>query len=444
MHTARIVFTVMMALIFMGCPPPVSDNSASESNAPPQSGDNSAFGDNAPEPQPKAIVVDRVSAGGEYTMIVKSDDTLWAVGKNAVGQLGNGKDGADVVELIPVKVMPGVKQVSAGGAHTMILKTNDELWAVGRNGDGQLGDGSTNSKSTAVQVKEKVPAGETTAMTEVDQVSAGGAHTMILKKNGSLWAVGWNLLWQLGNGGRNEKKLIPVKVLTAPGNHPMTEVASVSVGGSHTMILKENGDLWAVGTNSHGQLGDDSTNSKSTAVQVKTTEGEPMDNVDQVSAGGQHSMILKENGELWAVGLNDHGQLGDGSTNSKSTPVAVRETTLGGGIAQPMTAVAQVSAGGFHTMIVKENGELWAVGDNQYGQLGDGTTNQRSNPVQVKTADGRPMTEVASVSAGESHTVVVTTGGTLWAFGRNNYGQLGNGNSGDDAVELIPVEITVE
>ncbi len=103
MHTTRLVFTVIMALILMGCPPPVSDNLASGSNAPPQSGDNpndsASVGNN---PQPKAIVVDQVSAGGNHTMILKSDDTLWAVGKNNKGQLGNGKSGAN--QLTPVEI----------------------------------------------------------------------------------------------------------------------------------------------------------------------------------------------------------------------------------------------------------------------------------------------------------------------------------------------------
>ncbi len=109
-----------------------------------------------------------------------------------------------------------------------------------------------------------------------------------------------------------------------------------------------------------------------------------------------------------------------------------------------MTDVAQVSAGGNHTMILKKNGELWAVGSNQYGQLGDGTTNQRLTPVAVKTAAGRPMTNVTYVSAGNEHSMIVKKGGTLWAVGRNHKGQLGNGDDDPDAVELIPVEITVE
>ncbi len=110
-----------------------------------------------------------------------------------------------------------------------------------------------------------------------------------------------------------------------------------------------------------------------------------------------------------------------------------------------MTEVKQVSAGSQHTLILKENGDLWAVGNNEYGQLGDGSTTQRLNPVEVRTAtEGPAMTEVDQVSAGGGHSMILKENGSLWAVGKNAKGQLGNGESGADAKELIPVEITVE
>ncbi len=450
MHTARIVFTVMMALILMGCPPPVSDNPASGSNDSAQSGDN---------PEPKAIVVSQVSAGADHSMIVMTDGSLWAAGSNDNGQLG---DGSTTDRLTPVKVktaggaaMTEVKQVSSGANHSMILKKNGDLWAVGLNKYGQLGDGSTAKKSNPVQVVTAGSAPHETIqslgvtnptevltaagrpLTEVAHISSGNEYTMIVKTDDTLWAVGWNVFRQLSDSTHINRST-PVEVKTATGR-PMIEVSQVSVGNSHTVILKKNGDLWAVGKNTYGQLGDGSTAKKSNPVQVMIDEGQPMTEVVQVSAGFEHSMLLKKNGDLWAVGDNFSGQLGDGSKVAKKNPVQVMIAED-----QPMTEVAQVSAGGAHTMILKENGELWAVGDNQYGQIGDGTTNQKSRPVQVKTATGEPMTEVASVSAGSFHTMIVKRNGTLWAVGWNQCGQLGNGNSGDDAVELIPVEITVQ
>ncbi len=457
MHTARIVFTVIIALVLMGCPPPVSDNSASGGNAPAQGGanpDNSAFsGSNNPDnpaqngdnPAPvRKHHVAYVSSGNEHSMILKTDDTLWAVGGNAEGQLGNNStDNA----LHPVKVMTEVKQVSANGTHTIILEKNGTLWAVGNNEFGQLGDGTTNDGWTPVKVKEKNPGGGVArAMTEVDQISAAGARTMIVKKNGSLWAVGFNRFGQMGDGTAGNNRLIPVEVKEKnPGGgvaSAITNVDKVSAGIEHNMILKNDDTLWAVGLNDFGQLGDGSNATRLTAVQVMISAGTPMTNVDQVSAGGAHTVILKKNGELWAVGRNNVGQLGDGSKTSRVFPVAVKNAE-----GRPMTEVAQVSAGTYHTMILKKNGDLWAVGLNEYGQLGDGSTTNKNIPVQVMEippggTEPRAMTGVAQVSAGKEHTMIVKSDGTLWAVGNNGYGQLGNNGADNLASRLNPEQIT--
>ncbi len=426
MHTTRLFSTLVMALLFMGCPPPVSDNSA-------QSGDNSNVPASAgSNPQPKAIVVSQVSVGDNHTMILKTDDTLWAVGNNGSGQLGN--DSTDH-RLTPVKVMTGVAQVSAGFSYTMIVKKNGELWAVGLNHLGQLGvGGGNNNELTAVQVRT-APAPEGRPMTEVDQVSASNNHTIILKTNGELWAVGKNNFGQLGDNSQ-ENKANPVQVLTAPlpaGGRPMTEVAQISSGGSYTVILKTTDTLWAVGLNNNRQLGDGTADPfKLTPAQVMIAAGNPMNDVKQISAGSQHTMILKNDHTLWAVGLNDRGQLGDGTNDNAPNPVQV------------MSDVDYVSAGHTHTMIVKRDGSLWGFGRNSDGQLGDGTKNDANDPVEVRTAPapaGRPMTAVAKVSAGNAHTMILKTNGTLWAVGANGSGQLGDGTTAD---KVSPVEITVE
>ncbi len=455
MQKRAIVFTVIMALLLMGCPPPVSDNPddlTSEVNNSAQNGDkpnvpasevtDSASGGNAPNApapggpdlEPKDIVVPYVSAGEYYTMIVKSDDTLWAVGKNDYGQLGNNDNTRDD-QLNPIQVMTNVAQVSAGSRHTMILTKENTLWGTGDNIRGQLGTDTIRQTSTLVQIISA----EGEPMTEVAQASVGEHHSIILKKNSDLWAVGNNSYGQLGIGTiRGEST--PVQVISAEGK-PMTEVDQVSVGPYRTMILKTNGELWAVGRNRKGQLGigDDAGANQSTPVQVMIAAEQPMTNVIQVSAGSEHTMILKRNGDLWAVGRNNKGQLGDGSKTNTSTPVQVIIAED-----QPITEVAQVSAGKFHTMILKRNGELWAVGRNKEGQLGIGTTRDASTPVQVMIAAEQPMTEVIQVSAGGYHSMIVKRNGTVWAVGKNDHGQLGNGQRGDDVVEVLPVEITIQ
>ena len=128
--------------------------------------------------------------------------------------------------------------------------------------------------------------------------------------------------------------------------------------------------------------------------------------VTTVAAGGHHTMFLKADGTLWAVGMNANGQLGDGSAVDRSIPVQVAE------------GVIAVAAGSRHTAFVKKGGTLWAMGNNDYGQLGDGTTTERNRPIEVASG-------VVSIAVGYRHTAFVKTDGTLWAMGENFFGQLG-------------------
>ncbi len=430
MQKLATVSTVVMALVLMGCPPPVSDNpgdSASGSNASAQNGDNPD--NSAPAPVRKHHVA-YVSVGESHSMIIKTDDTLWAVGNNDNGRLG---DGSTEQKLNPVQVMEipaedgrpramtNVKQVSAGGSHTMILKKDDSLWAVGSNAWGQLSNNSAGQQQlNPIHI-----------MSEVAQVSSNYQHTTVLKKDDTLWGFGNNETRQLGDNTTGHQQSNPRRL--------MTEVAQVSVGRSHTMILTKNDTLWGIGFNFYGQLGDGSQSTSHTPVQVmeKPTEnGElrAMTNIKQISVGGSHTMILKKDDTLWGTGFNGNGQLGDGSTTNKLAPVQV------------MIDVAYVSAGHFHTMIIVKNGELWASGKNNKGQLGDGSTANKQNFVQVMEmpADGgepRPMTAVAQVSVGKEHSMIVKKDGTLWAVGSNASGQLGNGDE-KLATRFNPEQIT--
>ncbi len=317
---------------------------------------------------------------------------LFATGYNYYGQLGNG---TNTSRSTPVKVMENVQSVSAGEYHTMILKNDGSLWATGGNWYGQLGDGTNSDRSTPVQVMENV-----------QYVSAGGYHTMIIKNDGSLWATGWNSCGELGDGTYSQRSM-PAQV--------MENVQSVSASEYHTMILKKDGSLWAAGYNSNGQLGDGTCYDRSTPVQV-------MENVQYVSAGGYHTMIIKNDGGLWATGYNGSGQFGDGTNNIiRSTPIKVMEN------------VQSVSAGEYHTMILKNDGSLWATGRNNLGQLGDGTYVDRSTPVQV-------MENVQSVSAGYWHTMILKNDGSLWATGWNYHGQLGDGTYVDRSTPIKVME----
>ena len=343
--------------------------------------------------------IKQVAMGGfrswenDYTMLLRTDGTLWACGANSYGQLG---DGTTALKTVPVKMMENVKSVSTGFYHTMIVKEDGTLWACGYNYYGQLGDGTTTNRSTPVKIMENVAS-----------VSAGNLYTMIIKEDGTLWACGINGDGQLGDGTAIDKSS-PVKI--------MSDVISVSASIGYTMILKKDGSLWACGKNSDGRLGDGTTISQGIPVEVNA-------HVIAVSAGAYHTMIVKDDGSLWACGYNNVGQLGNGTTNSSTTFVKIMEN------------VDAVSLGWIYSMILKKDGTLWACGYNEYGQLGDGTTIAKSTPVKV-------MDDVTSVYTSKSvHgpcTMMIKKDGSLWACGNNNCGQLCDGTA---ISRLLPVKI---
>ena len=226
-----------------------------------------------------------------------------------------------------------------------------------------------------------------------------------------LWLVGINSWGQLGNGVTGGQYDSPVT--TAGGG---TTWCQVSVGGYtyHTQAIKTDGTLWGWGQNtgSYPMLGTGDGVGYNSPV---TTAGGGT-NWCQVSAGYYNSSAIKTDGTLWGWGRNNTAQLGDNSTIARASPI----TTAGGG-----TNWCQVSAGDAHTSAIKTDGTLWAWGYNGAGQLGNGNTTAVSSP--VTTAGGG--TTWCQVSAGENHSMAIKTDGTLWTMGLNSLGQLGTGNT---------------
>lgn len=193
----------------------------------------------------------------------------------------------------------------------------------------------------------------------------------------------------------------------------------IAAGPTHSLAVKKDGTAWAWGQNYDGQLGDGTTTNRLTPVQVSGLTG-----VVAVAAGYSHSLALKSDGTVWAWGLNANGQVGDGPTTTiRSRPVQVPGLSS-------MTAVA---AGQDTSLSVRSDGTVWAWGANNVGNLGDGTTTRRFAPVQV-----HGLTGVVSVSASSYGSMALKSDGTVWTWGSNAQGQLGDGTTTD---RLTPVQV---
>jgi alpha-tubulin suppressor-like RCC1 family protein len=293
--------------------------------------------------------------------------------------------------------------VVAGVNHTVALKADGSVWAWGSNASGQVGDGTSGTnRLTPVQVGTSG-----NWLTGVVAVAAGERHTLALKADGSVWSWGFNSSGQLGDNSTTQRTL-PVQVGTA-GNW-LTGVVAIAAGANHSIALKSNGTVYAWGSNSSGQIGDGTSgNTRLTPVQVSG-----LTTATSVAAGQAHSMALKTDATVVAWGLNNNGQLGDGTTTTRPTPVAVAS----------LSGIATIGAGSSHSVAIRGMSSaartLWTWGSNSVGQLGDGTFLQRTLPV-------RTMSGAVEARGGDRQTLVLGADGFAWAWGGNDNGQLGIG-----------------
>jgi alpha-tubulin suppressor-like RCC1 family protein len=303
-----------------------------------------------------------VSAGYNCAAI-KIDGTLWCQGDNAYGQLG---DNTITKRSSPVQTVAfgtNWKQVSAGlNYHTAAIKNDGTLWGWGKNNLGQLGD------NTASILHRSSPVQTVAFGTNWKQVSCGLIHTAAIKTDGTLWCWGRNAQGQLGDNTITDRSS-PVQTITGGTNWKQ-----VACGYKHTTATKTDGTLWSWGNNNNGQLGDNTTTSKSSPIQTITYNT----NWKQVDCGQNFSLAytsaIKNDGTLWTWGGNSYGQLGDNTTTNKSSPVQ----TVNGG-----TNWKQVDCGYKQMAAIKTDGTLWTWGDNSYGELGDNTRTSRSSPIQT-------------------------------------------------------------
>ncbi len=351
-----------------------------------------------PDTPPETIGGKKVELGDYHSAAITTDGSLYTWGWNRYGQLG---DGTTENRSIPVKIMDNVTSVSLGDWHSAAITTDGSLYTWGYNYDGQLGDGTTTDKSTPVKI-----------MDNVTSVSLGSEHSAAITTDGSLYTWGSNGSGRLGDG-TTTSSLTPVKI--------MDNVASVSLGAYHSAAITTDGSLYTWGDNYYGQLGDGTSTESLTPVKI-------MDNVTSVSLGYEHSAAITTDGSLYTWGRNYEGQLGDGTATISSTPVKI------------MDNVASVSLGEYHSAAITTDGSLYTWGYNYYGQLGNGESGKDENGEYLKsTIPIKIMDNVVSVSLGYWHSAAITTDGSLYTWGDNDYGQLGDGTTEDES--SIPVKI---
>jgi alpha-tubulin suppressor-like RCC1 family protein len=367
-----------------------------------------------PAPSRPAV---QVTVGVQHACALLDDGTMGCWGANTYGQVG---DGTTEQRLSPVVVAPGTigQSITTSIYTTCAVLPDGGVTCWGRNHRGQVGDGTTTDRTSPVGARSFAEG------TRLAAVAPGGSHTCVLNTAGHVWCWGLNTSGQLGRGFTSAWELELGEPITLPS---VGRAKAIVSGFSHSCALLVDGNVACWGGNNVGQLGDGTTTNRPTA-SVAPLPGSTR--ATAISTGGRHTCALLADGDIVCWGGNDAGQLGDGNTINRTTPPTA--------ITLPVADVKAigVDAGADHTCALLANGEMTCWGRNAEGQLGDGTTIPRLSPVTVSVAPG---TRALAVDTGAKHTCALLAGGAVTCWGDNEWGQLGRGTSGPGTNLLAPI-----
>ncbi len=355
------------------------------------------------------VSIDVSNAG--VAAFTRSDGALFVTGLNTNGGLADGTTvtrsnpvliGARFTQLVRTPMRVGTSswlQVRAGTSFTVGINSIGELYAWGLNNNTQIGVNTTINRNDAIV---KITGSSWTS------ISAGNSHSMAIRSDGTIWTWGGATAIGLSNVTPNSWSQI------AP-----------SSSTSNMAAIRSDGTLFVWGNNNIGQVGDGTTINKSSPTQIGNNT-----NWSEVELGESFAVARTTNGFIWAWGLNTTGQLGDGTTFNRSSPIQVGNRSY-----------STVSAGSSYAFGISGN-DLYAWGINSAGQLGDNTTINKSSPVLV-SGPVQILTGLraswSAISAGTSHTVAIDNVGTLFAWGNNSVFQVGDNTT---ANKSNPVQIS--
>jgi len=342
---------------------------------------------------PKVIAID---AHDTLSLALKDDGTVMAWGDMRV-ILPDRRDFFKSYYPVAVNVTD-VTSISSGVFGALFLKNDGTVWAWGYNEYGEIGDGTNITKlSDPVQVK---------GLYDIIAISSGGCHNLALKSDGTVLAWGCNDCGQIGIGETSYGVFMPVEV---PG---LPKIKEISAGYKGSMAIDESGKLWSWGLNEHGKLGDGTDTTRLAPVKVQIND------LIQVDAGEyDHTLALKNDGTVWAWGWNQGYQLGFipvGNNKNRYTPVQV----------QGLTNVRAISASGDNSLAIANNGTVWIWGENQGGKFGAGALYgyDSEKPVQVPG-----LADIIAIASGIDYLMALSSNGNVYAWGDNQWGEIGIG-----------------
>jgi alpha-tubulin suppressor-like RCC1 family protein len=366
----------------------------------------------------------QVWGGGRHTMALLSDGSVWTWGSDYAGKLGDNQFCVSYTDTshdshLPLEVhgpgnvgyLTSIVAISSGESQNIALRSDGTVWAWGWNGFGQLGNGTTIDAHTPMQVS---------GLSNIVAISGRAYHCLALKSDGTVWAWGWNINGQLGIGTADQNlHALPAQVIG------LTNPATISAGYATSVVLMSNGTVQIWGTSTHGELGQGLFGDHSyTPITVPG-----LSNVASISSGFQEPEALLSNGTIWMWGYGNLGQLGDGGTNDTNIPGQVLDLT---------NMIFAGATGDRDSCAIRADHTVWTWGRNYNGQLGIGMADQVPHSLPVQVPDFGNGGYVVMVQTPDWHSLALRSDGTLWGWGSNDHGQLGNDTTND---AFSPVEV---
>ena len=393
------------------------------------------------------------SVGYGEVSAIKSNGETWTWGYNGYGAMGYGKEENKSTERC---ISNEINEINLKGYSGYILKEDGTIWSSGLNNYGQLGLGDTTNRTTFTQIKDK----EGNAY-KAKTIKAGVRSLQFIGEDGKVYVTGYNGYGQVGDK-TTTNAVYPKAMVNADGTE-VTDAIAIAPGTCYAdstprnhAILRKDGSIWIIGQNSYGQFGNGTTTNANYFTQTGETEvllnarneyikiGETLDidvlnescfnvfisekpsqsnwtwtssNEDVATVDNQGIVTGKEIGYTTITGYNS-------KTGVKAKAIINVYRNKEGVVTKP-----QVEIGPDYSVILKEDGTVWATGRNDYGQLGNGTTTNSNKPVQVKIDENTYLTNIRKISATDTCVVALATNGEVYAWGRNNYRQLGQGDT---------------
>ena len=411
-------------------------------------GNGGAANDNQPKPVAVTTTgtpldgktVAEVRAGDYHTCARATDGTLACWGSGTSGQLGGGSFGVFTTANVPVAVSTSgnaltgktATQLSAGASHTCVRTSAGTAACWGADSRSQLGDRGETATASAVGVDVS----GTNIDASIAKVAAGGTSTCAITDGGELGCWGFNHTGQLGRGTEGQSKVPAALVSGFLAGKVVLEVD----GGSSFACARTASGVACWGSNAYGQLGDGTTTNRTTPVPLSTAgTGLAGKTIVDLTVGSYHACALADDGTVACWGRGSSGQLGTGSSSDRTTPGTI--TTAGTALSGK--TITTVEGGGNHTCAAASDGTVACWGSNSYGQLGDGTTTSRNVPTAV-TRSGSPLAGQVTVqlAAGASHTCARTAAEGLACWGDGDFGLLGTGVVSGAPDALTPATVT--